>query len=148
MDDFGRKTLPHDAPPWVDPAESNYFITICCQQRGTNQLCTSTVADGLLKSARFYYDKQKWFPSLFLLMPDHLHMLVGFGREQEMTKVVAAWKRYAATQYGVEWQRSFFEHRLRTEESVTEKWEYILRNPVRAGLVPQASEWPHVLKLP
>ena len=102
MDDFGRKTLPHEAPPWVDLAESDYFITICCQQRGTNQLCTPGVTDGLLESVRFYYDKRKWFPSLFLLMPDHLHMLVGFGREQEMTKVIAAWKRFTATQHGVE----------------------------------------------
>ena len=147
-DVFGRKILPHQAPPWVDPAAGDYFVTICCQQRETNQLCTPHVGNKLLDSARFYYDRQKWFPSLFLLMPDHLHTLVSFGREQEMTGVIAAWKRYTAKQYGIEWQRGFFEHRLRAEESVAEKGTYILQNPVRAGLVEDATTRHYVLMLP
>ena len=112
-----------------------------------NQLCLPTVGKTLLESARFYTEQRKWFPSPFLLMPDHLHMLVSSGREYEMTKVVTAWKRYAATQHGIEWQRGFFEHRLRHDESTWGKSEYILRNPVRAGLVEQASKWPYVLTL-
>ena len=64
-----------------------------------------------------------------------------------MIKVVTAWKRYAATQHGIEWQRGFFEHRLRHDESAWEKSEYVRHNPVRAGLVKQAWQWPHALSL-
>ena len=45
---------------------------------------------------------------------------------------------------GIEWQRDFFEHRLRSDESWREKADYILANPVRKGLVAQVSQWPHV----
>ena len=145
MDHVGRKTLPHHVPPWVDPAESDYFITIGCERRGTNQLCLPATASALLDSARFYHAQRKWFPSLLLLMPDHLHMLVSFGRGSDMVKVVTAWKRYAATHHGVLWQRGFFEHRLRRDESIDEKASYILQNPVRAGLVDKPAAWPWVL---
>ena len=40
------------------------------------------------------------------------------------------------------WQREFFDHVLRSEESYREKWEYVRQNPVRAGLAARAEEWP------
>ena len=40
------------------------------------------------------------------------------------------------------WQREFFDHVLRSEESYAEKWEYVRQNPVRAGLAVDAEEWP------
>jgi putative transposase len=45
---------------------------------------------------------------------------------------------------GIEWQRDFFEHRLRSDESWREKANYILANPVRKGLVTEVSRWPYV----
>jgi hypothetical protein len=36
------------------------------------------------------------------------------------------WKRWTARQMGIEWQRDFFEHRLRSDESLREKTDYIL----------------------
>ena len=143
----GRKTQHHDVPSWVDPAESDYFITICCQQRGTDQLCTAAIGPAILSAARVYHEQHKWFVSLLLLMPDHLHMLVSFGREYDMAKMVREWKRYLAAQHGIEWQREFFEHRLRSHESTDQKVRYIMQNPVRAGLVEQAAAWPWVLTL-
>ena len=145
MDLPGRKSYLHEVPAWVDPEASDYFITICCQQRGTNQLCVPAVADTLLFAARIYREQRKWFPTLFLLMPDHLHMLVGFAREHGIAEIVGGWKRYTARQRGILWQRNFFEHRLRSERSVEEKAAYILQNPVRAGLVRTEPEWPFVL---
>ena len=147
MDAPGRKILCHDVPLWVDPEASDYFITICCRRRGADQLCLPNASGLLLSSARFYHQQRKWFPSLLLLMPDHLHMLVGFSREHRMEEVVRSWKRYTAKQAGIEWQHGFFEHRLRSEQGVQDKAEYILQNPVRAGLMRDPAEWPHVLML-
>ena len=143
----GRKTHLHEAPLWVDPARSDYFITICCRQRGTDQLCLPKTSRALLDSVRVYRSQNRWFPSLFLLMPDHLHMIVSFGYEHEMTSVLKAWKSYHAKRNGIRWQDGFFEHRLRGEKGVDEKAAYILQNPVRAGLVPDESDWLHVLML-
>ena len=62
-----------------------------------------------------------------------------------MSKVVEKWKRYTATQAGIVWQRNYFDHRLRSDEGHVEKAEYICQNPVRAGLVTVAEEWPYVM---
>lgn len=82
--------------------------------------------------------------SVFLLMPDHVHMIVSFGRGHTMEKVARAWKRYTAAQYRVEWQRDFFDHRLRSPLDFYAKEDYIPQNPVRAGLVEDVSKWPFV----
>ena len=41
------------------------------------------------------------------------------------------------------WQPGFFDHILRSDESYGEKWNYIHENPVRAGLVKSADNWPY-----
>jgi hypothetical protein len=40
------------------------------------------------------------------------------------------------------WQQGFFDHLIRQSESYRAKWEYVSQNPMRAGLVPTADEWP------
>jgi hypothetical protein len=32
---------------------------------------------------------------------------------------------------------------LRSDESLSEKWEYVRQNPVRAGLVEHSEDWPY-----
>jgi hypothetical protein len=61
-----------------------------------------------------------------------------------MKQVVLKWKEWTARKLGIDWQRDFFEHRLRDEQSRREKADYILQNPVRKGLVASAEEWPFV----
>jgi putative transposase len=40
------------------------------------------------------------------------------------------------------WQRGFFDHVLRSDESYAQKWNYVRENPVRAGLVKNPDDWP------
>ena len=41
------------------------------------------------------------------------------------------------------WQAGFHDHKFRTRESESRKWEYVCLNPVRAGLVVHPEEWPY-----
>jgi putative transposase len=78
-------------------------------------------------------------------MPDHVHALISFPPSgKPLRRVVSQWKEWTAKQCGIGWQRDFFEHRLRQEESRREKAEYILQNPVRKQLVSRPEEWPFV----
>ena len=43
--------------------------------------------------------------------------------------------------HGVDWQRDFFEHRLRNHHELEEKTSYVLMNPVRKGLCERAEDW-------
>jgi hypothetical protein len=49
----------------------------------------------------------------------------------------------AETAHTTLWQPGFFDHLLRNTESYGQKWEYVRENPVRAGLVARAEDWPY-----
>ena len=109
-----------------------------------DQLCQSAVAEFLKDSLLFYQNQGELWVHVLLLMPDHLHAILSFSPTVGMRKSIAKWKRYAAREKGIQWQRDFFDHRLRKDESVVEKTHYIRMNPVRAGLVDAPEDWPYV----
>jgi len=41
------------------------------------------------------------------------------------------------------WQEGCFDRLLRSNESLSEKWEYLRQNPIRAGLVQDPDDWPY-----
>jgi putative transposase len=41
------------------------------------------------------------------------------------------------------WQRHFWDTQLRRGESYAAKWDYVVTNPVRAGLVSRPEDWPY-----
>jgi putative transposase len=143
-DPVGRRALPHDPPHFIGTSDATFFVTICCQRRGENQLCHPDVAPILSDAARFYQDQHNWYVHLLLLMPDHVHLLASFGPEAGVRKTIERWKRYTARHAHIDWQRDFFDHRLRSDESFDEKAAYIRQNPVRAGLVTKAEDWPYL----
>ena len=130
MDFPVRKKLPHTIPQWV--AEGSwFFITINCVPPGNNQLCHAGTGDAVLAAMKFNHDKLVWHCRLCLLMPDHLHAILAFPREPGMQTSIKNWKKYVAGKQGVDWQRDFFDHRLRNHHELEEKTLYILMNPVR-----------------
>ncbi len=140
-----RKPLPHEIPSWVDPQKEIYFISINCEERFTNQLALPDVSKRLFETVHHRQEKLLWWPYLFLLMPDHLHALLSFPPSDKPIKlVVRKWKEWTAKELDIVWQRDFFEHRLRNDESRREKADYILQNPVRTKLVTRSEDWPFV----
>jgi putative transposase len=99
----------------------------------------------IFETARIYHGRQDWYLVLLLLMPDHLHALVSIGGETKLSSLIGSFKRATARYAGIEWQRNFFDHRLRHVESLESKAVYIRRNPVRAGLVSVERDWPYVI---
>ena len=140
-----RKQLPHDVPNWIDLDEAIYFITVCCQTRGINQLTETGIAQRLLESIEYRHKNGDWYMHLALLMPDHAHFISSFPeRVKDMQNVVSKWKEWTAKSLKVKWQRDFFDHRLRGDESFEEKADYVRNNPVRAGFVNQPTDWPYL----
>jgi len=82
----------------------------------------------------------------YVIMPNHIHVRVGPGGRlgQAVTCMREhITKRLRQRRTGLRvWQAGFFDPLLRSSESYGEKWEYVRRNPVRAGLVRSAQEWP------
>lgn len=145
MDQAGRKMPPHQIPFWVNPSCAIYFITICCAPRHKNQLCHPPIASALFETVEHRCQQNIWFAHIFLLMPDHVHALFHFPPGAiPFKKIISRWKSWTAKQLGIHWQRDFFEHRLRNDENRIEKANYILANPVRAGLIKNPEDWNYV----
>jgi len=74
-------------------------------------------------------------------MPDHLHALLSFARDQTMSGVIGDWKHFHARKHGIMWQEGYFDHRLRNDErgeQLSAKMHYIRQNPVVDGLCANA----------
>ena len=138
-----RKILDHLTPFWVKGTPI-FFVTICASRRGANSLCNPETSKVIFEATKHYQGQLRWYTHLLLLMPDHLHALISFPKVESMHQVVRAWKHYLSKQHGIEWQRDYFDHRLRSDESHEEKAAYIRLNPVRAGLTASPEQWSYV----
>ena len=140
-----RKHLPHSVPNWVPDGEI-YFITINCRIRGKNQLAHPDIFKAIQESAENYTTRGLWHIRLMVIMPDHLHTLLTLNtRTKPITTLIGGWKRYLAKTQSIEWQSSYFEHRIRSSAELQEKEAYLRNNPVRASLCKDAGSWPYVL---
>lgn len=124
-----------------------YFVTCCTLARRqvfTEAHVVDAVTVQILRSAASY-----GFAVLaYVFMPDHVHLLVEGRREDaDFRLFMRNWKK-RTTQWmqteagGRLWQESYFERVLRGEEGTAEVIAYILDNPVRAGLVKSAMDYP------
>ena len=114
-------------------------------QGGKNQLALPEAAGLLIETIRHRNAQGIWSVRLVVLMPDHVHFLVSFPDNGKRIKtIISKWKEWTAKRLAIDWQRDFFEHRLRRDESARQKADYILFNPVRAGLIEKPEDWPCV----
>ena len=82
----------------------------------------------------------------YVIMPDHIHLFVSGDADFVLSTWLAGLKRAISNALGIHgefWQPTFFDHILRSDESYSEKWEYVCQNPVRAGLVKEFEGWPY-----
>ncbi len=126
-----------------------YYVTACAAKR-RRILVTPEAAAILTESWQAARNKHGWAVGRYVIMPDHVHF---FAQPEHDAKTLSSfmrdWKKWTtravATASNVEppvWQAEFFDHVLRTPGSYDEKWACVRENPVRAGLVGQAADWP------
>ena len=88
-------------------------------------------------------------------MPDHLHLLVGADAEADLVGFLKSLKqrtgwwfrnRHLAGSLKASptslWQKSYYDHVVRSEEDLLQIARYIVGNPVRAGLVESPEDYP------
>jgi putative transposase len=118
------------------------FLTVCTKNR-VPWLAT-TQNHELLRA--IWNDAKAWMVGRYVLMPDHLHLFAAPGYpELSLERWVTYWKSQFSKHHphhGHCWQTDHWDTRLRREESYDAKWEYVLNNPVRKGLVNDPDDWP------
>ena len=129
----------------VFPDAPVYFVTLCSRDRQTIPWWRDA-HEAFKHYAQRGIDQFNVAVGRYVIMPDHIHLFVSGGPGFILERWVAGLKRAMSAKLGVRnqlWQPGFFDHVLRSDESYGEKWQYVRDNPVRAGLVGRAEDWPH-----
>jgi REP-associated tyrosine transposase len=85
----------------------------------------------------------------YCFMPDHVHLLAqGLTESSSLKPLVQHFKQIAGfafkQEHGVPlWHRSYYDRVLRQDEDLATASMYIWRNPVQAGLVQNAEDFPY-----
>lgn len=152
-----RKTL--RLPAFDYAAPGTYFITLCTYQRHQT-LCRIGRGGALFRPfGRICKAQIQEFEHRFniqvdkyVIMPNHLHMLLSLAdtnpycprAEQSpapttISEIICAFKSIPAKQINAientpgrkRWQRSFYDHVVRTEKEYLQIWTYIDNNPLK-----------------
>ncbi len=89
------------------------------------------VADSLL-----HFDGDRYHMGDFVVMPNHVHLLVGLIGDTEILKQCRSWKKFAVGKInevlgktGRFWQEESFDHLVRSPEQFSAIQQYIRKNP-------------------
>jgi len=135
-----------------------HFITFSCYKRrrlldidDSKRIVISYLASGIKKHAAQC--------SGFVIMPDHVHVLMRFPESVRLGEFVKQLKRmssfrikklssHALPEYGSTidpgdptWQRGYYDFNVYEYDKLLEKLTYMHENPVKAGLVDKADDW-------
>ena len=133
-----------------------YFVTICTQER--RRILSNLVGDGfhpvpstiltpigqeIERSIAYINNRYNNIIDKYIIMPNHIHMIVllqsGGHGNPPLHDIVGRMKSFTTKRYNeilhteneILWQRSFYDHIIRTEQEYAEVWQYIDTNPLK-----------------
>src|SRR4051795_5964605 len=83
MREFPSK-LDHAVPAWVEEGALFHIRIRLDRTKEQQSLVTPSLAKALIESAKFYHRRRRWYVTVFMLMPDHIHALLSFERDKSM----------------------------------------------------------------
>jgi len=136
--------------PWTPEVEEEYkqrFIIRwekwldtgcgCCVLRRPN-------AQKLLSNALLYFQGKRVEVHAFVIMPNHVHLLMQVREESSLSKMMQSIKGFSSHEFnrvglcnGKLWMKDYWDRVIRGPRHYARVWRYIERNPSRAGLKPE-----------
>ena len=115
---------------------------------GRNLLQSERHATLFIDVLRSYVAAKKFTIHEFVVMPNHVHLLITLDGTMSIEKAMQFIKGGYSHAFGVEfgkrkevWQRGFTDHRIRGREDFEKHRQYIHNNPVVRRLVGRAAEY-------
>jgi putative transposase len=137
----------------MSPA-GTYFLTFATFQR-TRLFVVENYAKLFLKTLYSYNRQGAFCLHAFVVMPEHVHLLITPACDKTLERVVQLIKGGYSHEFGLHfgrkrevWQRGFTDHRIRDGADFDLHREYIHRNPVKRGLVQSATEYRYCSAFP
>lgn len=109
---------------------------------------------GVVNEALHYRDGREYDLLAFCIMPNHVHLVCTplmreDGTYHALSRILQSLKRHTARQanrilkrQGSFWQAESYDHFVRDENELDRIVRYVIRNPVKAGLVSDWESWP------
>lgn len=86
----------------------------------------------------------------WVLMPDHVHLLIQIGDKESISDLISRLKTNTARKVNLLlgkkdrfWEKGFHDRAIRVEEDIVDVARYVVMNPVRAGLVKTVGMYPY-----
>ncbi len=128
---------------------ATYFVTTKAWQ-STSVFHVAEVAEILIRKLLEYQSKGNYLLHEFVLMPDHLHLILTPTESTSLEKAMQLIKggssheiRRVRESNSQIWQSGFHESRVRDWKDNKNKADYIYFNPVVAKLVERPQDWPY-----
>ena len=143
--EVGRKYLAH--PPIIERHNEPViiYLTVCSK----NRKCIFAFDDSAAVIVDGWQSANSWLVCRYVIMPDHIHLFCAPNMfpVTPLKQWIKYWQALASLNWPRPkdhpvWQRDTWDTQLRRHESYDSKWEYVINNPVRAGLVTEANDWP------
>jgi putative transposase len=119
-----------------------HFLTFSCYRRlphlGT--VAPRELFERSLEVMRIRYD---FVVCGYVVMPEHVHLLVSEPKKALLSKVIQALKLSVSVQSKERpfWQPRYYDFNVHNEKKRVEKLKYMHRNPVVRGLVEKPEQW-------
>jgi len=95
----------------------------------------------IVAASLLYFDGDRYAMGDFVVMPNHVHLLVGLLGQTDIEEQCRSWKKYTATRInralrrrGEFWQTESFDHLVRSPEQFEYFQRYIADNPRKGRL--------------
>jgi len=148
---FCRRKLPH-----LQCDDKPHFVTFCTHERW---VLPKRIRGSVLESC-LHDNETKFDLKVAVVMPDHVHTiftpLIDYDAMEIFSLAVITDAIKGASAHRINrilgrkgkkvWQTESFDHVLRASESLDAKIQYVLENPVRAGLTDAWQNYPWLWK--
>jgi len=120
----------------------HHFVTFSCCKRQPffAEPHSRNIFESSLESMRHKY---KFTVDSYVVMPEHVHLLVSEPQDATLSLALQALKISVARRLSPRpfWQRRFYDFNVFTDGKRIEKRQYIHRNPFTRGLVKHPKDW-------
>ena len=103
----------------------------------------------LVSDALRFFAGQRYQLNAWVVMPNHVHVVMWPMPNHTLSKIVQSWKRFTAREANkllqrtgqTFWQPESFDHWIRNDEEHERCCSYVVNNPVKARLCPTPQDW-------
>jgi len=130
-----------------------WFDELIANSSEVPNLLTDYNVSDIISKALLFHNNQRYKLIAYCIMPNHVHIIINPAMLSDcdiypISHITYTWKKYTAYQInkylgnkGNLWQAESYDHLIKDEKQLIHYLEYLINNPVKAGLVKKWFDW-------